>query len=69
MCCFEAIFGIILEKLGNCLEILPIESLWFKQPGGPKIYLERARIFLRLRLSLRIRFLRHCKWKETKQID
>jgi hypothetical protein len=27
--------------------------------GWEWIYLERARIFLRLRLSLRIRFLRH----------
>lgn len=33
-----------------------------------KIYLERARIFLRLRLSLRIRFLRHCKKNEEIKI-
>lgn len=30
------------------------------------VYLERARIFLRLRLSLRIRFLRHCLKKRKR---
>lgn len=30
------------------------------------VYLERARIFLRLRFNLRIRFLRHCK-DETRE--
>lgn len=49
----------------NWWDFYLVESLWFEHQV--QIYFERARIFRRLRLSLRIRFLRHFKIKGKEQ--